>query len=281
MEPQNRQTTASCWRLAYTLCGAVHCPSASASPTQTKKGDGSKAVSGGGPADGKGHGAQRDADSATGSGSAGDERATWDWKGTTASRASGKRRSGLVWPHFREDRGARGCAARGCAAQDCVAQGSAARGCAAQGCEATSGASYVPLPSLRDQKDNRACSRSSLPRDYSPPPCISYANVRNYYGPYAHCSLDKGVACAKHIQLPTDSCARMVWVHLDLCPHFQVYANTRQPWEHKNFRFTPMLAQAMKNAKPTNVRLGNPSSDHTPCGTIAHAHHLKMPLAVA
>ena len=29
---------------------------------------------------------------------------------------------------------------------------------------------------------------------YPPPPCISYANVRNYYGPYAHCSLDKGVA---------------------------------------------------------------------------------------
>ena len=41
-----------------------------------------------------------------------------------------------------------------------------------------------------------------------PPPCISYANVRNYYGPYAHCSLDKGVACAQHIQLPTHTCAR-------------------------------------------------------------------------
>ena len=41
-----------------------------------------------------------------------------------------------------------------------------------------------------------------------PPPCISYANVRNYYGPYAHCSLDKAVACAKHIQLPTQTCAR-------------------------------------------------------------------------
>ena len=41
-----------------------------------------------------------------------------------------------------------------------------------------------------------------------PPPCISYANVRNYYGPYTHCSLDKGVACAKHIQLPTQTCAR-------------------------------------------------------------------------
>ena len=32
----------------------------------------------------------------------------------------------------------------------------------------------------------------------------------------------------------------------------------------------------MKNAKPTNVRLGNPSWDQTPCGTIAHAHHLKI-----
>ena len=122
---------------------------------------------------------------------------------------------------------------------------------------------------------------TQTPSTPPPPPCISYANVRNHYGPYAHCSLDKGVACVKHIQLPTETCARMVWVHLDLCPHFQVYANTRQPWEHENFRFTPMLAQAMKNAKPTNVRLGNPSCDQTPCGTIAHAHHLKMPLAEA
>ena len=38
-----------------------------------------------------------------------------------------------------------------------------------------------------------------------------------------------------------------------------------------------MLAQTMKDAKPTNVRLGNPSCNRTPCGTIAHAHHLKMP----
>ena len=38
-----------------------------------------------------------------------------------------------------------------------------------------------------------------------------------------------------------------------------------------------MLAQAMKDAKPTNVRLGNPSCDHTSCGAIAHARHLKMP----
>ena len=32
-----------------------------------------------------------------------------------------------------------------------------------------------------------------------PPLCISYTNVHNYYGPYAYCSLDKGVACAQHI----------------------------------------------------------------------------------
>ena len=36
----------------------------------------------------------------------------------------------------------------------------------------------------------------------TPPPCISYANVQNYYGPYAHCSLDKGAACAQHIPPP-------------------------------------------------------------------------------
>ena len=40
-----------------------------------------------------------------------------------------------------------------------------------------------------------------------PPPCISYANVHNYYSPYAYCSFDKGVACAQHIQLPTHTCA--------------------------------------------------------------------------
>ena len=56
----------------------------------------------------------------------------------------------------------------------------------------------VPEPTM-------AWTRASI---IPPPPCISYANIRNYYGPYAHCSLDKGVACAKHIQLPTQMCAR-------------------------------------------------------------------------
>ena len=36
-----------------------------------------------------------------------------------------------------------------------------------------------------------------------PPPCISYAKVPNQYGPYAYCSLNTGVACARRIQLPT------------------------------------------------------------------------------
>ena len=39
------------------------------------------------------------------------------------------------------------------------------------------------------------------------PPRISYANVHNYYGPYTYCSLEKGVASAQHIQLPTHTCA--------------------------------------------------------------------------
>ena len=41
-----------------------------------------------------------------------------------------------------------------------------------------------------------------------PPPCISYANVHNYYGPSAYCSLDKGVGGAQHIQLPTHNVRR-------------------------------------------------------------------------
>ena len=39
-----------------------------------------------------------------------------------------------------------------------------------------------------------------------PPPCVSHANVRNCYGPYTHCGLDKGVACAQHIQLLARTC---------------------------------------------------------------------------
>ena len=42
---------------------------------------------------------------------------------------------------------------------------------------------------------------------FTPPSCISYANVNNYYGPCTYCSLDKGVACAQNNQLPKHMCA--------------------------------------------------------------------------
>ena len=50
-------------------------------------------------------------------------------------------------------------------------------------------------------------SHTSVGHYPPPPPCISYANAHNYYGPYAYCSLDKGAACTQHIQLPTHMCA--------------------------------------------------------------------------
>ena len=70
------------------------------------------------------------------------------------------------------------------------------------------------------------CGRCDCPmphRQCTTPPM--YANVRSYYGPYAHCSLDKGVAYSyRH---------KRARAHGMGAP-FQVYANTRQPWEHEN-----------------------------------------------
>ena len=64
-----------------------------------------------------------------------------------------------------------------------------------------------PPPGLGDgQEGTGNGGRGGFP----PRPCISYAIVHNYYGPYAYCSLDKGVACAQHIQLPTHTCACMI-----------------------------------------------------------------------
>ena len=56
--------------------------------------------------------------------------------------------------------------------------------------------------------DHACWSKLEIPKmECIPPPCISYANVHIYYGPYAYCGLDKNVACAQHIQLPTHTCA--------------------------------------------------------------------------
>ena len=74
-----------------------------------------------------------------------------------------------------------------------------------------------------DQKKNPCCtSRGCTP----PPPCISYTNVPNHYGPYAHCSLDKGIACAQHILLAhTCACAwyecTLTSAHISKCMQTQ------------------------------------------------------------
>ena len=63
---------------------------------------------------------------------------------------------------------------------------------------------FCPTPTRGGgvQSRRQAPNRKPLPQAYPPPPpCISYANVRNYYGPYTHCSLDKGVACAQHTNM--------------------------------------------------------------------------------
>ena len=44
------------------------------------------------------------------------------------------------------------------------------------------------------------------PNPPTPMYTIITANVHNYYGLYAYCSLDKGLACAQHTQLPTHTC---------------------------------------------------------------------------
>ena len=64
-------------------------------------------------------------------------------------------------------------------------------------------------PSILGGPQRQAGRKSEVVASPLPPapPCISYANVRNYYGPYAHCSLDKGVACVQHIQLLAHTCA--------------------------------------------------------------------------
>ena len=46
-------------------------------------------------------------------------------------------------------------------------------------------------------------------------------------------------------------------------PMFPKACKHKKVFETWKFRFTPMFSRAMKHEKPTNVRLGNPSCDHT------------------
>ena len=64
------------------------------------------------------------------------------------------------------------------------------------------------LKSLKSQNCKAEKVSSFHQKEVPPPPRISYANVHNYYGPYAYCSLDKRAVCAQHIQLPTHTRAQ-------------------------------------------------------------------------
>ena len=79
-----------------------------------------------------------------------------------------------------------------------------------------------------------------------PPLCISYANVHNYYGPYAYCSLDQGVACAQHIQPPTHTCAG----HMCCNWQFSTYG-LHQTKKKKNSLCTSRGAHVLKLANVT------------------------------
>ena len=48
-----------------------------------------------------------------------------------------------------------------------------------------------------------------IAKNYPPPPCISYANVHNYYAPYAYCSLAINSGKFSDRSPPTDLCPRI------------------------------------------------------------------------
>ena len=59
-------------------------------------------------------------------------------------------------------------------------------------------------PNLEVSKQLLILTTSTMSeRDVHRPPWNSYAKIPNSYGPYAYYNLNKGVACAQHIQLPT------------------------------------------------------------------------------
>ena len=47
----------------------------------------------------------------------------------------------------------------------------------------------------------------------NPPPCISYANVHNYYGPYTYCSLAINSGMFSDRSPPTDLCPLIQCIH--------------------------------------------------------------------
>ena len=70
------------------------------------------------------------------------------------------------------------------------------------------GSTSLPTASTSLRSGSTSLRTSSTSLGGPTPRCISCANVHNYCGPYAYCSLDKGVACAQHIQLQA-TCAEI------------------------------------------------------------------------
>ena len=79
------------------------------------------------------------------------------------------------------------------------------------------------------------CCQSS-PRMYPPPPCVSYTKVRNQYTPYAYCSLDKGVAYAQHIQLPTTQVSECMYECILTSTHVPKGMQTQEIVDNAKFQ---------------------------------------------
>ena len=109
------------------------------------------------------------------------------------------------------------------------------------------------------------------PATIPPPPCISYANVRNYYGPYTHCSLDKGVACAQHIQLPTHTCAHAWYECTSTSAHISKCMQTQESLG--NMKFSGSLG----STSPGKCWVSRQSFAHVPCERIPRKYQDTTP----
>ena len=94
--------------------------------------------------------------------------------------------------------------------------------------------------------------------------------------PYAHCSLDKGIACAQHIQLPTHTCAcawyecTLTFAHISKCMQTQESLGNM-----KTFRFTPM-GECLPGARPARYFSIN-YPDFSPRFTLSWISPLRRP----
>ena len=99
-----------------------------------------------------------------------------------------------------------------------------------------------------------------------PPPCLSYANVHNYYGPYAYCSFDKGVAYTRGgggPELETAyrlvSASSRVLFSCGMCRAVAVSFRSEQPPAYSHLIFCSVATRA-------GISAGNSSASPAPSG---------------